>query len=75
MWKPLSRDSYAAAITLFERALALEPASVEAQSLLAAALARIWPPREEPIDWPPRKLAFGDDSLADLGGVQVAVEK
>jgi hypothetical protein len=33
---------------------------------MAAALARIWPPREEPIDWPPRKLAFGDDSLAEL---------
>jgi len=49
--------------------------NVDDQRLLAAALARIWPPREEPIDWPPRKLAFGDDSLADLGGVQVAVEK
>jgi hypothetical protein len=34
--------------------------------LLAAALERIWPPRGESIDWPPRKLAFGDDSLTEL---------
>jgi len=40
--------------------------NVDDRRLLAAALARIWPPREEPIDWPPRKLAFGDDSLAEL---------
>jgi adenylate cyclase len=36
--KPLSRDSYAEAIGLFERALALDPGSVEAESLLAGAL-------------------------------------
>jgi hypothetical protein len=34
--------------------------------LLATALERIWPPRSEPIDWPPRKLAFGDHSLTEL---------
>ena len=37
--KPKSRDDYAEAIGLFERALALDPQSVEAQSLLADALA------------------------------------
>jgi hypothetical protein len=39
---------------------------VDDRRLLAAALARIWPPRDEPIDWPPQKLAFGDESLAEL---------
>ena len=38
--KPPTRDNYAAAIGLFERALALDPGSVEAQSLLAIALVR-----------------------------------
>jgi TolB-like protein/class 3 adenylate cyclase len=37
--KPLSRDTYAAMISMFERALALDPRSVEAQSLLANSLA------------------------------------
>ena len=37
--KPPSRDNYAEAIGLFERALALDPRSVEAQSSLASALA------------------------------------
>ncbi len=37
--KPPSRDNYAEAISLFERALALDPRSVEAQSWLAIALA------------------------------------
>jgi TolB-like protein/class 3 adenylate cyclase/Tfp pilus assembly protein PilF len=36
--KPLSRNGYAEVISLFERALALDPWSVEAQSRLAAAL-------------------------------------
>jgi adenylate cyclase len=36
--KPASRDTYAEAISLFERALALNPRSVEAQSWLATAL-------------------------------------
>jgi adenylate cyclase len=36
---PYSRDTYADAISLFERALALDPGSVEAQSRLATALA------------------------------------
>jgi adenylate cyclase len=36
--KPLSRDNYAEAIGLYERALALDPASVEARSGLAGAL-------------------------------------
>jgi hypothetical protein len=34
--------------------------------LLAAALARVWPPGGHSVDWPPKKLAFGDDSLAEL---------
>jgi adenylate cyclase len=38
MLKPQSRDSCAEAIGLFERALALDPQSVEAQSLLAIVL-------------------------------------
>jgi adenylate cyclase len=37
--KPLSRDHYAEAISLFEHALTLDPRSVEAQSWLAHALA------------------------------------
>jgi len=36
--KPPSRDKYAASISLYERALELDPRSVEAQSLLAGAL-------------------------------------
>jgi adenylate cyclase len=36
--KPLSRDWYAEVISLYERALALDPRSVEAQSWLAIAL-------------------------------------
>jgi adenylate cyclase len=36
--KPPSRDKYAESISLYERALALDPRSVEAQSLLAGAL-------------------------------------
>jgi adenylate cyclase len=39
MSKPRSRDSYAEAIGWFERALALDPGSVEAQSWLATTLA------------------------------------
>jgi adenylate cyclase len=38
-WKPPTREKYVEAIGFFERALALDPLSVEAQSLLAAALA------------------------------------
>jgi hypothetical protein len=34
--------------------------------LLAAALTRVWPPSGRPADWPPKKLAFGDESLAEL---------
>jgi hypothetical protein len=37
--KSPSRDSFAERISLFERALALDPRSVEAQSRLAAVLA------------------------------------
>jgi adenylate cyclase len=37
--KPVSRDVYAEAISMFERALALDPRSAEAQSWLADALA------------------------------------
>ena len=36
--KPPSRDSFAERISLYERALVLDPRSVEAQSLLAAVL-------------------------------------
>jgi adenylate cyclase len=39
MNKPNTRDNYAGAISLFERALMLDPQSVEAQSRLASALA------------------------------------
>ena len=38
MYKPRSLETYADAISLFERALALDPGSVEAQSLLAMNL-------------------------------------
>ena len=38
-FKPVSRKGYAEAISLFEHALVLDPRSVEAQSLLAGALA------------------------------------
>ena len=38
MWKPPSRYNSAEAISLFERALTLDPGSAEAQSLLASAL-------------------------------------
>ena len=38
--KPPTRNNYADAIGLFERALAFDPGSVEAQSLLASTLAR-----------------------------------
>jgi TolB-like protein/class 3 adenylate cyclase/Flp pilus assembly protein TadD len=37
--KPTSRDTYAAMISMYERALALDPRSVEAQGLLANMLA------------------------------------
>jgi adenylate cyclase len=37
--KPVSRDSYAEALSLFERALSLDPQSVEAQTSLAGPLA------------------------------------
>ena len=37
--KPFSRDTHAMRISMFEQALALDPQSVEAQSLLAVALA------------------------------------
>jgi TolB-like protein/DNA-binding winged helix-turn-helix (wHTH) protein/Tfp pilus assembly protein PilF len=38
MWKPRTPESYAESVGFFERALALDPASVQAQSLLAGAL-------------------------------------
>jgi adenylate cyclase len=37
--RPLSPENYAEAISMYERALALDPGSVEAQSLLAGSLA------------------------------------
>jgi hypothetical protein len=39
MFKPSSREKYAEAVSLFDHALALDPQSVKAQSLLAIALA------------------------------------
>jgi TolB-like protein/class 3 adenylate cyclase len=39
LWKPQTCENYAEAIMLFERAVALEPRSVDAQSWLASALA------------------------------------
>ena len=39
LWKSPTAESYVEAVGFFERALALEPASVEAQSLLAGTLA------------------------------------
>ena len=39
MFKPSSREKYADAVSLFDHALALDPGSVEAQSVLAIALA------------------------------------
>src|SRR5262249_3144987 len=38
LWKSPTAESYAEAVGFFARALALEPASVEAQSLLASTL-------------------------------------
>jgi hypothetical protein len=34
--------------------------------LATAALARLWPPSGQSVDWPPKRLAFGDESLAQL---------
>jgi len=39
LWEPATCENYTAAINLFERAVALEPHSVDAQSWLASALA------------------------------------
>jgi tetratricopeptide (TPR) repeat protein len=39
LWKPSTRETYEEAIILFERAVELEPRSVDAQSWLATALA------------------------------------
>lgn len=36
--------------------------------LPAKGLARIWPPSEGPIDWPPGRLAFSDEALEALAG-------
>jgi adenylate cyclase len=51
-WKPNSREKWTETISLFERALALDPSSVDARSLLASALAD-------------RKLSGMSDSAAD----------
>jgi tetratricopeptide (TPR) repeat protein len=51
MYKLLTRDNFAEAIGLFERALALDPRSVEAQSFLANALsARVMAGWSDPPD-------------------------
>lgn len=38
LWRPQSRENYAEAVSVFERALAIDPRSVEAQSFLAISL-------------------------------------
>jgi tetratricopeptide (TPR) repeat protein len=38
LWKPATRENYAEAIVLFERAVALDPQSLDAQSWLASVL-------------------------------------
>jgi TolB-like protein len=56
-----TRDNYAEAVNFFERALALDPGSVEAQSLLAATLSR-------------RKLSsLTDSAAADLARAEALV--
>jgi len=48
--KPRTRDNWAEVIALFERALALDPGSVDAQSRLAAALsARVGGPTSDDL--------------------------
>jgi hypothetical protein len=43
-------------------------ATFDESRLLNAALAPIWPPPGEVLDWPRRGLAFGDEALAELAG-------
>jgi TolB-like protein/DNA-binding winged helix-turn-helix (wHTH) protein len=61
--KPPSRESYAAAVSLFERAVALDPGSTEAQGWLASALTA-------------RVLNFKSDSpSSDLQGADEAIAR
>jgi TolB-like protein/Tfp pilus assembly protein PilF len=61
--KPKSRNVYAEAISLFEHALALDPRSVEAQSLLADALAnRV-------------KAGMTDSATTDIARAEALVEQ
>jgi TolB-like protein/class 3 adenylate cyclase/Tfp pilus assembly protein PilF len=63
LWKPATCENYAAAIDLFEHAVALEPHSVDAQSWLASALA-----------W--RMLdGIGDTPVADIARAERLVEQ
>jgi hypothetical protein len=41
-------------------------ASINDRRSLSAALARIWPPTDESVDWPRQRLAFNDSSLLTL---------
>jgi hypothetical protein len=41
-------------------------ATINDGRLVAAALAPIWPPRSDTIEWPPRRLAFDDAALDEL---------
>jgi TolB-like protein/Flp pilus assembly protein TadD len=60
--KPLSRSVYAKAISMYERALALDPRSAEAQSLLAEALAH-------------RVLVGVTDSTADIARAEELIDR
>jgi adenylate cyclase len=55
--KPRSRDSFAEAIGLFERGLALDPRSVEAQTRLALALVSRMSFLDQPTDMAPADIA------------------
>jgi hypothetical protein len=46
----------------------VDSASMNDTRLLNAALAPIWPPQGEELDWPRGRLAFGDEALAELAG-------
>jgi hypothetical protein len=67
LWKPPTRESYAEAIILFERAVALEPTSVEAQSWLARALA--WRILDGITTRPLRRCARGGVGRASIGDI------
>lgn len=61
--KPPTRDNYAESINLFERALALDPRSADARSLLAGAL--LFRMLEFPADSSDRDLARAEQLVAE----------